>query len=260
MEENVMNTEATIPEENVTQESATEEGATAETDTTATEDADTQAAQTAEDAEREEFTLRYRHEDLKVTKEEAKRLAQLGKHYEESDKKLLDDLDYVATLKGMSVKDYVKSLVESDESDYREELVAQFGEDSDVVGDMLELRRQKNRKAYDQAVTNRNAAEKQAEEEAQKSATAKLAEQFEEARALFPEYDSIEKVPDAVIKRAIKSGNLELELLRYERSERTRVEEAKATSEKNKNQNVGSVASDKAEDNLMSAFKGGVWS
>lgn len=255
MEENVVMTEATTPEAEATTTAAEGTEETTPTETTAAEPTEGAAIE----AEAEPFTLRYKHEDISVSRDEAKRLAQLGKHYEENDKKLLDDLDYVATLKGMTVKDLVKRLVDSDESDYREELVAQFGEDSDVVNDMLELRRQKNRKAYDEAVTNRNAAEKQAEEEAQKSATAKLAEQYEAVRELFPDYDTVDKVPDAVIKAALKSGDLEKELLRFELSERNKTDAAKATSEKNKKENVGSVASDNKDDGLSSAFIRGVW-
>lgn len=255
MEENVVMAEVTTPEAEATTP-ATEAAETTPTETTAA--APTEGA--AIEADAEPFTLRYKHEDISVSRDEAKRLAQLGKHYEENDKKLLDDLDYVATLKGMTVKDLVKRLVDSDESDYREELVAQFGEDSDIVKDMLELRRQKNRKAYDEAVTNRNAAEKQAEEETQKSATAKLAEQYEALRELFPDYDTVDKVPDAVIKAALKSGDLEKELLRFELSERNKTDAARATSEKNKKENVGSVASDNTDDGLSSAFIKGVWS
>jgi hypothetical protein len=254
MEENVVMTEATTPEAEATTP-ATEAAETTPTETAAAEPTEGAAIE----AEAEPFTLRYKHEDISVSRDEAKRLAQIGKHYEDHDKKLFDDLDYLATLKGKSVKDFVRELVEGDESDYREELVAQFGEDSDVVKDMLELRRQKNRKAYDEAVTNRNAAEKQAEEEAQKSATAKLAEQFEAVREILPAYDSVDKVPDTVIKAALKSGDLEKELLRFELSERNKTDAAKATSEKNKKENIGSVASDNTDDGLSSAFIKGVW-
>lgn len=255
MEENVVTTEATTPEAEATTSATEGTEETTPTETTAAETTEGAAPEATE----EPFTLRYKHEDISVSRDEAKRLAQIGKHYEDHDKKLLDDLDYIATLKGKSVKDFVRELVEGDESDYREELVAQFGEDSDVVKDMLELRRQKNRKAYDEAVTNRNAAEKQAEEEAQKSATAKLAEQYEAVRELFPDYDTVDKVPDAVIKAALKSGDLEKELLRFELSERNKTDAAKATSEKNKKENVGSVASDNTDDGLSSAFIKGVW-
>ena len=76
---------------------------------------------------------------------------------------------------------------------------------------------------------------------------------------MFPAYDSVEKVPDAVIKAALKSGDLEKELLRFELSERNKTDAAKATSEKNKKENVGSVASDNKDDGLSSAFIRGVW-
>ena len=261
METNELMTETAIStEEAVASEETAETASQPQGAGDAVSDEAESNANDAENAPTEEgLTIRYLKEDIPLSKEQAKNYAEMGKHYEDKVKPMLDDLDYVATLKGMTVKDLVKSLIDSDESDYREELVAQFGEDSDVVKDMLELRRQKNRKAYDEAVTNRNAAEKQAEEEAQKSATAKLAEQFEAVRELFPAYDTVEKVPDAVIKAALKSGDLEKELLRFELSERNKTDAAKATSEKNKKENVGSVASDNTDDGLSSAFIRGLW-
>jgi hypothetical protein len=48
-------------------------------------------------------------------------------------------------------------------------------------------------------------------------------------------------------------------MLRYQLSEAKKVEAAKATSEKNKKENIGSVASDTAEDGVSSAFLRGLW-
>lgn len=255
MEETTMTAEATIPEEEVVTPETEE---VTETTEPGAEEV-TESGEGTQPTETEDFTLRYRHEDIRVSKDEAKRLAQLGKHYEESEKKLLDDLDYIATLRGTSVKELVKQLVESDDNAYKEELVAQFGEDNDMVRDMLELRKTKNRKAYEEAISNRAEEEKQAEEEAQKSATAKLAEQFEAVREILPAYDSVDKVPDTVIKAALKSGDLEKELLRFELSERNKTDAARATSEKNKKENIGSVNSEASDDGVSSAFLKGLW-
>ena len=263
MENNELIMEGTIP----TEEAQTEPAATEETETTPTETEETTAEGEANNTEAKEiapevaetFSLRFNHEDISVTKEEAIRLAQMGKNYEESVRPMLDDLDYFATLQGKSIKEVIKELVDGVENSYREELTEQFGADNPLIEEMLELRRGKNKKTYEQSKADREAREKAAEEEAEKSLSAKLAEQYEGIRELFPEYDTIEKVPDSVLKRAVKSGDLEKELLRYEKSERNKIEAAKASEEKNKKLNIGSVQSTPAEDTSMSAFMKGLW-
>lgn len=260
MENNELMTEETTPTEEATVQKAEEN-----TESTTSEEVKTEAEGTqntgeqAESVQEELFKIRYMHEDVDVSMDEARRLAQMGKHYEENVKKTMDSLDYVATLQGKSLKDFVEGLVSGVDAAYREELVSELGADNPLVEEMLELRRSKNNKAYETAKAERSAKEKQAEEEAQKSAATKLAEQFEGLRELFPEYDTVEKVPDTVIKRALKSGDLEKEMLRYQLTEQRKVEAAKASQEKNKKENIGSVASETAEDNISSAFLKGVW-
>jgi hypothetical protein len=149
--------------------------------------------------------------------------------------------------------------VDGVEKDYREELEYQLGEDNEHIEELMELYRSKNRKNYESAKAERESKARAAEEEAQKSVSTKLAEQFESIRADFPEYDSIEKIPDVVFKRATKSGDLEKELLRFEKTERNKVEAAKASEAKNNNENIGSAISTPTEDNSVSAFMRGLW-
>lgn len=205
------------------------------------------------------FTLRFNHEDVSVPKTEAVRLAQLGKHYEEKTKPLLDDLDYYATIHGKTVTEVVKELVDGIESAYRDELSYQLGSDSEMIEELMEVRRAKNRKNYEESKAAREKSEREAEEAAEKDTATRLAEQFDGLRDIFPEFDTIEKVPDSVIKRAVKSGDLEKELLRYEKSERVKIEAAKASEELNKKSNVGSVHSAEAENGIETAFMRGLW-
>lgn len=269
MENNELITEETIPTEEATVQDA-EVNTETDNDTNnaedenisadGTENTDTQAAE-------DTFTIRYMHEDVNISMDEARRLAQLGRHYEENVKKsfdlvgkeTLDNLDYVATLQGKTVKELVEGLVNGVDSAYKDELIAELGADNPLIEEMLEFRRSKNNKAYEDAKAERSTREKAAEEEAQKSATAKLAEQFEGLRDLFPEYDTVEKVPDTVIKKALKSGDLEKELLRYEKTEKTKVEAAKALAEKNQKNDIGSVKSTENESGISEAFMKGLW-
>ena len=266
MDEAMTNLEGTTPmEEPVADSQPTEIEAPA----AAPQDAEKPTEGGSPDAEPvtdDSWTLQYNHEDVKVSKDEAVRLAQyglfldkLGKEHSADVKDIVSKLDYVATIQGRTANDLIEELVKGVDSAYREELISELGADNPIVEEMLELRRSKNNKAYETAKAERSAKEKLAQEEAQKSATTKLAEQFEAVREMFPEYDTVEKVPDTVVKRALKSGDLEKEMLRYLLTERNKIEAAKASQEKNKNQNVGSVASDTAEDNVSSAFMKGLW-
>ncbi len=255
MEDKELFTEETTPMEEATNEETTPE----------TEPAPEQAeesnvsAEAPETAPEEDFILRYKHADLSVTKDEAKRLAQMGKHYEDNIKKTIDDLDYYATLQGKNIKDVVKELIEGAEKSYREELEFSLGADNPLVEEMLELKRSKNRKAYDDALSAREAEDKKQAEENEANITTRLAEQFEAVKSEFPEMDTIDKIPDSVLKRAIEGGDLEKEMLRYERQQRKSVEAQKATDEKNKNENLGSAQSERAEDSVISAMMRGMW-
>ena len=269
MENNELIPEATTPmEEAAVQDAEVNTEADKDTNNAADEGTAAEGTENTETTGQEEtFTIRYMHEDVNVSVEEARRLAQLGRHYEDNikdsfdlvGKEALDNLDYIATIQGKSVKELVEDLVAGVDAAYKEELVAELGADNPLIAEMLELRKSKNNKAYESAKSERSAREKAAAEEAQKSATTKLAEQFEGLRELFPEFDTVEKVPDTVIKRALKSGDLEKEMLRYQFAEQKKIEAAKASEEKNKKENIGSINSDTAEDNVSSAFLKGLW-
>lgn len=260
MEElNTMTEQPTTVEDVATEAESTETAETkpAESETNGAEQPENTVTETA--APVEDFELKYNHKAFKVTQDEARRLAQLGKHYEESEKKILDDLDYVAALKGTTVKDLVKSIVESDEKNYREELEAQLGEDAEAIEDLLEIRRQKNRKNYETAKAEREAEAQRVEEEKKQTATQRIAEQFETIHELFPSIDTVDKIPDAVLQKAYESGDLLKEMLLFEKQENNKIEAAKASENKNKNQNIGSVASAEKEDSAMEQFMRGLW-
>lgn len=260
METSELMTEATIPTEEAPVQEA-EETASADAEEAVNEAEGTNNTDESEEitSPSENFKLRFNHEDIDIPMEEAKRLAQMGKHYEQNVKNTIDSLDYVATLQGTSVKELVDSLVNGVDAAYREELESELGADNPLVEEMMELRRSKNQKNFEDVRAQRAAAEEAAEKEAQKSITLKLAEQFESIRDDFPEYDTIEKVPDVVIKRAISGGDLEKEMLRYMLSERKNIDDQKVVTEKNKKENIGSVASETADDGTFSAFMRGLW-
>lgn len=210
-------------------------------------------------------TLRYNKEDVKVSKDEVKRLAQYGMHLEKIGagsgndfKEMLSELDYYATLQGKSIKDAVKALIDGAETSYKEELIEQLGEGNPLIEEMLELRRNKNRKVYEDAKAEREKKTQTDAAEKERSIAAKISAQFEEIVKEFPEYPTIEDIPEKVLKNAFKSGDLEKELFRYKLTEEKKVNAAKQQEEKNKEQNIGSAHSTSAENDILSAIMKGI--
>jgi hypothetical protein len=125
---------------------------------------------------------------------------------------------------------------------------------------MMELRKSKNMKAYEDAKNQKSIKEQQAAEEAEKTITTKLATQFEEISKLYPEYKTMADVPDVVYKQALQSGDLEKELLRFKLAEEKAIKENQKQEEKNKNENIGSISTGgKAQESVISEMMKGIW-
>lgn len=213
------------------------------------------------------FKLRYNHEDISVNKDEAVRLAQIGMHFDklgksygEDIKSIMAELDYFATLQNKSIKEVVADMVNGIENSYREELIEQLGEGNPLIDEMIELRKAKNKSAYEEVKNQKSVKEQQAAEEAEKVLTTRIAQQFEDLREMYPEYATVADVPDVVYKEALKSGDLEKEILRFKLAEEKAIKESLKTEEKNKKENVGSVnAGGDAQSSLLAEMMKGIW-
>ena len=270
MEATITNdTLSTTSESEVATEEAVVDTATpqAETDTASKEAQDTAAAEegiedTTPDVPAEvpwSLGISYNHEDMELTKDEAVRLSQLGKHYEEKIKSTFDSLDYLAALRGKTPKEYIDELITATDDMYRQELIEQLGEDNEHINELVELRRAKNDKTYQAVKKEREDKENKARMDAETSTNTRLAEQFEKLKSVFPAYENISDIPASVFKAAVKSGDLEKEVLRFHFAEQKKVEEAKQKQNTNKNQSVGTAKTDTTEDGVSNAFLKGLW-
>lgn len=262
------NVQDTIPDMNAEVESPqteTEEPATAPQEQENSEEVG--ANNTAdEQPEMQSIRVQYNHEDVDVPIDEAREHIQFSKFIKSLDKSIgadakgiLTQLDYLSAVTGTPVNDLVKGLVDGVDSKYRAELTEQLGEDSPLIEELLASRREKNQKTYEEAKSRRaQDAQKEKEQEAQ-SINTRLATQFEAVAGDFPEYKTVADIPDAVLKRAIKGGDLEKELLRFKLSEGRKVEAAKAAEQKNKNENIGSVQTEEAESGIFAEMMKGLW-
>ncbi|MBO5872731.1 MAG: hypothetical protein J6Q56_00810 [Clostridia bacterium] len=155
----------------------------------------------------EGFTIRYRHKDISLTNEEARRLAQVGKHFEDNLKESFEKLGVKAQERGLSTREFIDSLGVSSE----------------------------------------------------KTDQDRIAEEFSALCKNFPEYRSIEELPEEVLKGALNGGELEKELLRFRYDEERKINMARAAEEKNRMQSVGAVKSDDGFVGADDAFKRGLW-
>jgi hypothetical protein len=263
MDEIITNEQGTTPVQDVEVESTPNE---TEQTTDTPQDGGTPAEEGTNAVVDDNVVFAYNHEDVSVGKDEAKRLAQIGYHYEKVGKNynadlksIMADLDFFASVQGKTIKDVVKGMVDGIANGYREELEAQLGEGNPLIDEMVEVKMGKHRKTYEDALGARAEAARQEAENASKSASEKLAEQFEGLKAVFPEIDSVDKIPESVLKEAAKSGDLEKEMLRYQLNEQRKIQAEKENQNQNNKQNVGSQQSTPAEDNAISAMMKGLW-
>lgn len=188
------------------------------------------------------LTLRYNHEDIEVSLSEAVRLAQqgmhfenLGKAYRQDMKQLLSRLDYYANLHGQDILAAVNQLIDSGEEAFKQQLKEKI-QDEELVGEILGYR----------------------EKALGKSETLSVAEQFSAVKALFPEIDNVDMLPESVIKAAEQGGDLEKEILRFLVEENRKIALQERVQQENNRANIGKVGI-VAENDLFSAMMRGIW-
>ena len=235
------NNVATADEETATG-TATEDAKT--TDTPAEEEAST-AAQVAtpaqEDAEPEAqpfaLSVRYKGEDVNLTAEEAKEQVERGMMYHEKLHRLASDC-------GKDVKTFINDLYKASENATYTRLLNEAGGNESVAKRLLELEQQKQNAAYKKAQEDEKAA-KIAEKN---TLNERLASDFIELKAEYPDYVSFADVPKSVVKLAIdKNISLYDAHLRYERAEGKKIETAKQQQAQAAAASVGSQAAQPPE-------------
>lgn len=199
------------------------------------------------DSAENNITVRFNHEDKVLTREEAIQFAQKGLKYE-SVQPLLDELSYLASLRGKSPIDTVKEFVALDEAVYKTQLKNQYGEDQKTIDALMEKYKQDNISKRAQFVS----IEK--EEAEKKKFSEKLADEFAELKGECPEIDSFDKIPPSVLKNA-KNENLLNAYLRYKNRQQVKINQNNQARKKNKEATAGALqAGGENFDTLLSAF------
>lgn len=243
MDENVVQNaseQGTTPDLMETQQAGMEEGSP-ETAPQGGENAEGTAAQGGESAAEQEETpaepfleIQYNHEKRGLSRDEAAALAQKGIHYEGT----YNALERFATLKGVTVDEFISGLEKAEDEAYRNSLMEKFGGDEDTVNQMMELYNIKKQQTLDNANKNKQAA---AEAEEQ-SVNARIADEFVKMKAEFPELTEFGALPKEVRQAAFEGKALAWAYLEHKHKEATKIAAAESAEQKAAKKSTGSMS------------------
>lgn len=241
-------------------DAGTVETAAETTETTADDEASTAEQVTTpaqEDAEAAAqpilIPVKYKGEDMNLTVDEATTRIQRGMMLDEK-------LHRLATDCGKGVDDFINDLYEARDNATYQRLLNEAHGDEGVAKRLLELERQKQNAAYKKAQDDERAAA----EAAKNAVNERLASDFIELKAEFPQYGSFSELPKAVVKMAVdKNISLYDAMLRHERAENKKIDTAKQQQAQAASASVGSQANTSTAgetDPLIAAMMGGIHS
>lgn len=251
MDENVVQnaSEQNTTDTMETQQAGTEEGSL-DTTPNIEENADENAAPGGDNAVEQGETpaepfleIKYNHEKRGLSREEAATWAQKGIHYEDT----YNALERFATLKGVSVKEFVNGLEKAEDDAYRNSLMEKFGGDEDTVNQMMELYNIKKQQTLD----NASKSKKEAAEAEEQSINARIANEFAEMKGKFPELTDFSALPAEVKKAALEGKALPYAYLEYKHNEAQKIAAAAAAEQNAAKKSTGSMESEKNEGNEM---------
>ena len=194
--------------------------------------------------------IKYFGENINLSRAEAKNFAEIGKRYSD----VRDTLERVATLKGLSVEDFLKNLETAEDEAYRQSLIEKFGNDEDLISGMMELHEIKKQKTLDSAAENRRLAAEAREQ----STTKRIADEFSKMKKDFPELTDYSALPQAVKQAASEGMPLAYAYLMHQHTEKQKVDTAKNQAAAAEKMSAGSMSSAEAIDMVGDAFLKGI--
>ena len=207
----------------------------------------------------------FNHESRTLNREDAAKFAQLGLKYQslldggynpDELKDVHSQLDYLAAQKGVSIKDLVSGLLQSEETLYRQGLEERFPDDEDTVEQLMKLHRNEQKEKYNQILSER----KSQKEKTVQDANERIAKEFSEVKENFPEYSEFAKLPAEVKAAALKGENLFNALLRFNHQEKLKIDAAAKQQAAAAKASAGSATNvGEKIDSVSDAFLKGLW-
>lgn len=253
-EQTPMQTAETAPQEEA------ESAATAAAESTdSTQDAPdtTPAADEGETVQKPvTIPIQYNHESRELTLEEAQALAQKGLKFDELTP-TLEKIRFLAAANGKSLQDMVDALVESQDKQVYQALLEECDGNESLANRLFEAEKAKRQSLYEDSRRQETAAAQKAKDDL----AARLASEFLELKAEFPELSEFSAVPGSVLDMAVKGVNLTDAYLRYQHTESKKAAAAKASQEAAAKASAGSQAAGGGEtvNPTIDAMLAGIW-
>ena len=259
MDETIMQTAESLPEEEPV---STATAAAEPTDETNTAEDTTPAAEAEQDVQPDDgqtivIPVRYNHESRELSLEEAQMLAQKGLKFDELSP-TLEKIRYLAAANQKSVQEMVDALVEGQDRQLYQSILEECSGNEALAKRLYEAEKDK----WDTRYANVREEEAKAPERDQKDLTARLANEFVELKAEFPDMAEFRQVPQTVVDMAINKGiSLTDAYLRYRNTENKRISAARTAREAAATASAGSQAAGAGETTnpTIDAMLAGVW-
>ena len=195
-----------------------------------------------------------------LSMEEVAVFAQKGMAYETIEP-AWTELCRMAEERGQTPQKLIEALAKADDQVLYDRLLREAGGNRDVADRLMELEKSKRRTAREETRRQRETAA-QSEREAN---TERLAAEFLELQAEFPEYEKFGDLPKAAVVLAVqKNIHLMDAVARWQRAEHRKIEKNNKATETAAAASVGSLAADVPEsdsvDPLVKAMREGLHS
>lgn len=201
--------------------------------------------------------VRYNHQTRNLSLKEAQTLAQKGLKFDELSP-TLDKLRYLAAANNKSLPDMVDALAQSQDAQLYRSLLRECRGNEALAKRLFQAEKDKWNARFAQARQG-DAPNPQRERDA---LNARLADDFIELQAAFPELTAFKQVPPSVVKTAVDKGiSLTDAYLRHLHSERRRSEQAKEAQAAAAKASPGSLSAggDDTVNPAIEAMMAGVW-
>ena len=206
--------------------------------------------------------VNYNHETRVLSRDDAATYAQIGMKFKDSGididtvKPIYNKLDYISAQRGCSVQELVDGLLTGDEENHRKELSETLGADNPVIEELMKVYRNEQKEKYEKVLLDRKSAKDNAEKEKQISLEKRLAGEFAELKAEFPEIADFSALPKEVKAEAANGRDLLSAYLRYTHKENKKTAAAQLTEKAAAKASTGQAATPPAEteDSVVSAF------
>lgn len=201
--------------------------------------------------------VRYNHQSRLLTLEEARTLAQKGLKYDDLTP-ALDKLRYLAAANHISLQEMADGLAKSQDNLLYQGILGECGGNEALAKRLYEAEKDRWKTRF----TSARDEDAQAAQEDRDQLTARLADDFLELKAEFPEIREFGDLPRTVVETAV---NRDISLfdayLRFQHGERRRAAEAEAAREAAKKASAGSLAAgaDEDTDPAVDAMMAGIW-